>query len=330
MISKYIKISLCILCIGVSTLTHALTISPARLEISGDKGQTLKGEIDIYNEQSEDKVFYTSYENFESSDDSGAPKFIGAKTGLATWISSDKTVNIKKGEKKTIPFSITIPSDTESGGYFATVFFGDQPPSEGGQVTIGSKIGVLLLLRINGPIREGAGLVGFGTDGGKRLYSSLPIGFMYKVNNTGADRIVPVGDIKIKNTIRLNSETLLLNEGRGSVLPNSTRKFSSVWNIDSGVEKKEATKTEIKGFFGNASHQLKNFHLGWYTAKMYISWGEGTERVAEDSYNFFVIPWQLLSILIVILFIIKVFGGKALKKYKAHIIAQAQNVTSSR
>lgn len=299
--------------------TKALTVSPARVEISGNPGQTLGGEINIYNEQAEVKTFYTSYENFQSSDDSGAPKFVGGENGLATWIKTEASVVVNSQEKKVLPFTITIPSDAEPGGYFAAVFLGSQPPAsvEGGTVSIGGKIGILVLLRVNGDIKEGAGLAEFGTQNKKRFFSSLPISLIYKVNNSGGDRIVPIGDIKIKNTIRLNSATINLNEGKGSVLPGSVRKFEAVWGEKNKNEKE-------KTFFESALFQIKNFHLGVYTAKINMTWGETKTNVNSDSFTFFVIPWQLLMIVLITLLFVGFFGIIALRKYNKFIINKAR------
>ena len=306
--------------VTISFNAEALTVSPARIEISGNPGQTLTGEINVYNEQNEGKTFYASYENFESSDDSGAPKFIGSDSGLATWIMTDSSVAIKSQEKKVLPFTITIPSDAEPGGYFAAVFLGNQPPvtQEGGTISIGGKIGILVLLRVNGDIKEGAGLVEFSTLNKKRLFSSLPVNLLYKVNNSGGDRIVPIGDIKIKNTIQLTSATLLLNEGKGSVLPGSVRKFETIWG----------EKTESKSFFGSVMYQLTHFHLGVYTAKINLTWGEGKAQVNSDSFTFFVIPWQLLTIILVIILIIWFFGSIILRKYNKYIIRKATSLNA--
>ncbi len=320
---KKIKIIVTTIAITLSVNTSALTVSPARIEISGNPGQTLSGEINIYNEQPDTKTFYTSYENFQSSDDSGAPKFVGSENGLATWIKTESSVAVNSQEKKVLPFTIAIPADAEPGGYFAAVFLGSQPPAnaEGGTVSIGGKIGILVLLRVNGDIKEGAGLTEFGTQNKKRFFSNIPVSLIYKVNNSGGDRIVPIGDIKIKNTIRLNSATINLNEGKGSVLPGSTRKFEAVWG--------EKNKDEItKTFFESALFQLKNFHLGVYTAKINMTWGESKANVNSDSFTFFVIPWQLLSIVLVILLFVGFFGIIALRKYNKFIIKKARLMNS--
>lgn len=297
---------------------QALTVSPAKIEITADPGQTAEGEIEIFNEQDVEKIFFLSHENFEPRGDSGAPYFIGAKDGLATWITSTESVTIKPGERINVPYSIKIPESTSPGGYFAAIFFGSQAPSgsKGGEVSIGGKIGVLVLLRVAGEVEEGGGLLDFKTTDDKKFYTSLPVRMEYRFNNTGADRVVPLGDIVIKNTFRMTSARLLVNENEGSVLPGSTRKFTVLWGTET---EEDAIK---KGFFATAFDQIKDFRFGWYTAEANFTWG-AIGLQAGSSYNFFIIPWQLLTIVFSIILIFGSIFIIALKKYNKFIISQA-------
>lgn len=307
---------------GVSTVS-ALTVSPAKIEITGDPGTTVFGEIDLYNEQSESKIFFSSFENFEPAGDSGAPRFIGANGGLATWIATSEQIALETAQRQKIPFSITIPAGTEPGGYFAAIFWGNSPPGTGasGEVSIGGKIGILVLLRVSGEVEESGGILDFGSN--KKLLSSVPVAFSYRINNTGGDRIVPLGDIVIKNTLRLTSVTLPANQKEGSVLPSSARKFETVWDEKIDAKNPLAEKEQSTSFFGIASKQWREFHFGWYTANLDLVWGT-TNQTANASYHFFVFPWQLLIIIVLIVSIVYVILRFALKKYNRFIIAQAQ------
>jgi hypothetical protein len=306
-----------LLTIGVVTSAYALTVSPAKIEITADPGQTVRGEIELFNEQEVVKTFYTSYENFESRGDSGAPYFIGSKNGLATWVSTAPEVTLASGERMQVPYKISIPEDTKPGGYFAAVFFGSQPTqgTGGGEVTIGGKIGVLVLLKVSGEVEESAGLVDFIALNAQRFFSRLPVTLEYGFNNTGGDRVVPRGEIKIKNTLQLTSATLLANENEGSVLPNSTRQFEVIWGEKQSEEEKY-------GFFETALMQVTDFHFGWYRAETNLTWG-ASAQTANASYSFFIVPWQLLTIVLVILgftlFVFKVWVARL----KRRILAEA-------
>lgn len=309
-----------IITVGVPSHILALTISPARVEITGDPGTIFRGEIEIFNEQEGTRTFFTSFENFEPSGDSGAPRFIGAKDSLATWLQADNKIVLSSGERAIVPFSITIPDNAEPGGHFAALFFGSQPPGgaqNGGEVSIGGKIGALILLRVSGEVEEGGGLLGFGTKENQRFFTTLPIVFSYRINNTGGDRTVPHGEIVIENTFRIDSAKLLANEKDGSVLPNSTRKFDVLWGEETAVSE------ESSGFFEMAKRQWKEFHFGWYTANLDLVWGDDLDQTATDSYNFFVVPWQLLAIVLPILFFLWFIGRLGLRRYNRFIIAQA-------
>ncbi len=294
---------------GFAGAVNALTVSPAKMEMTVDPGKTFIGQMEVFNEQDADKTFYSSYENFEANGESGAPSFIGGKKDLATWINTEQSITLKPGERKVIPFTIVVPQDAKPGGYFSAIFWGSQPPAgaTGSQVSVGGKIGVLVLLRVSGAIEEKGGLLGF--TGGNRFYSSIPVSFTYRFNNTGGDRVVPKGEIKIKNFFFINSATLLANRSDGSVLPNSTRKFDAVWG--------DTPANPKAGFFDTAMSQLKDFHFGWYRANLGISWG-ATNQTANTSFTFFVIPWQLLIIVFVVLLVLR-YG---LKWYNKRLVAQ--------
>lgn len=319
---RYLSYTLLALVAGLTIATgaSALTVSPARVEITGDPGTTLHGEIEIFNEQEGTRTFFSSLENFEPSGDSGAPHFIGASDGLATWIKTEEKIVLQSGEHKKVPFSITIPKDAEPGGKFAAIFWGSQPVGSqgGGEVSIGGKIGVLVLLRISGYVPEGGGLLDFAVKDNQRFFTSLPVVMSYRLNNTGGDRIVPLGDVKIKNSFRITTDTLQANKNEGSVLPNSTRKFEVTWGDEQTKNPDEAGL----GFFQMAGKQLKEFHFGWYTAKMNLTFGS-TNQTAAATYSFFVIPWQLLTIVVFLGAILWFVGRIALRKYNRYIIAQA-------
>ena len=326
MIMKYFIFTILFL-IGAVTLpfqAQALTISPVKMEISGDPGQTLESELKLFNEQDEAKTFYSSVENFEARGESGAPFFLPEKVGLATWIKTEEKITLKPKEEKTIPFSIVIPPNTEPGGYFAAVLWGTTPTqaTEGGQVAVGGRLGVLILLKVSGAVEEGGGLLEFGATG--KFFSSLPVTFAYRFNNTGGDRVVPQGEIKIKNLFGFTSATLPANKKEGSVLPSSARKFEVKWESKQQATSDTEQDNELSAgiIFATAGHQWSEFHFGWYTAELNLAWG-ATNQTATAAYSFFVIPWQLLLIVIIILAIIGFTLIWGLKRWDRYIISKA-------
>ncbi|MBI1975109.1 MAG: hypothetical protein HYS57_01965 [Parcubacteria group bacterium] len=314
----------------LSFQAHALTISPVRFEIAGDPGQTLNGEIELLNEESETKTFYSSVQNFEARGDSGTPYFLmDTNKGLASWTSVKESVVLEAGERKTIPFTIKISPGTQGGGYFAAIFWSTTPPTQQqeGQVAVAGKLGTLILLSVTGEVKEGGGLLDFTIDGDRRMVISLPITFVYRFSNDGNARVKPIGELRIKNLLGFTAVALDANRRDGNVLPGSTRKFDTVW-FERGQDKlavfsPPAEDAENKsGFFPAAKNQLQNFAFGPYRAKLALNYG-GDKNTSADFW-FWVIPWQLLSIVIIILAIIGFLGTWGIKKYNRWIIAKVR------
>lgn len=323
--------------IGITPAAFALTVSPVKLEIAGDPGQTLTGEFELFNEQKEVKTFYSSFENFEARGESGAPYFTGcAKNSLCSWIKTTSSIALNPGKRKKIPYSIKIPKNAEPGGHFAAVFWGTAPPQEKNkqQVVIGGRVGILVMLSISGKTKsKGEGLVEFSTDRGKKLLSSLPITFIWRFSNQGRQRIKPTGEITIKNMFGGTAAVADANRRDGNVLPGSIRKFEVIWfeknQKKSAVAAPETEKKikEKQGFFSSAKNQWRKFTFGIYTAKLNFTYSKGNKtKTSKASYLFLVIPWQILSIIFAILAVFVFLVVIGIKKYNRWIVAKASRI----
>lgn len=301
-----------------ATATDALTISPAKIEMNGDPGKMISGEFILMNEQSSSMTFYTSAENFEASGETGTPNFVPGTSGFASWVSLAPTVVLNKGEQKVVPFTIQIPVDADAGGHFAAIFLSTTPPqSESGQVSVGAKIGVLVFLHVSGEVREDGGILSFDTTSNDKVFTSLPISFSYRFQNSGNDRVKPEGTLHIKNIFGWNKAILNANKIQGNILPNSVRKFEVVWD-DGEVDGPRP------GFFNKAWYQLQHFAFGVYKAKVNLTYGQ-QQVTSPHSITFFVIPWQLLTLVAALLTILFYGGSKAIRSYNAWIIRKAQH-----
>src|SRR5260221_271894 len=89
--------------LGVSTAAFAITLTPIRLEISGDPGQIVVQQMTLINELQTTETYYSSYENFEAQGETGAPTFVSATDDLGTWMEVPKSVTLAPGESKAIP-----------------------------------------------------------------------------------------------------------------------------------------------------------------------------------------------------------------------------------
>ena len=313
----------------------ALTISPARVELNGNPGQTVTGQYVLINNQNKTKTFYSSFENFEAQGETGTPNFVGGTEGLATWISAPNEIVLSPNETKKLMYSITIPANADPGGHFAAIFWGTSKPEEsagGGDVSVGAKLGLVMLLRVSGDVEEGGGVLSFETlDEQKveeegletqKLFIMLPVDFNYRFQNDGGDRVKPKGTITIKNMLGMTTDVLNANPSEGNVLPSSIRKFRFSWNGGDG--KKVEQKGMPDGFIETVKYQISHFAFGYYTAHLELTYGTGNELEDNAKAGFFVFPWHLLVVVLLGLFVIILL----LRSYNKMIIKKAQKMNT--
>lgn len=323
--TKYQKIILAmtvlLFCLSFNKVS-ALTISPARIEVNADPGTTISKQITLYNEGQSAQTYYVSYSNFEAQGETGSPLFVEPKGDLGTWMDAGRSYTLQPGETIVVPVSISVPSDAYSGGHFAVVFFGSMP-EEDGQVSVGAKTGTLVLLTVNGDVLEAGGLVSFNTKDKKFFYNSLPVYLEYRWKNDGNDRVKPEGSVVIRNMFYIPATRMNANSVSGNILPHSTRLFSLEW-IKYKPNKKDVVPTSFFGsYFHTVSYQWKNFALGPYIANLNLIYGTHGEQSSKTTF-FFVFPWQLFIIILLVFVIAFFVGKKLLKAHNRRIIKKAR------
>ena len=305
---------------------HAMTVSPVRLELSGDPGTTIGGNFKIFNDEKETKTLYTVFENFEASGETGSPSFKPGNEGLASWITAPESVEVLPGESKTVDFAVKIPQSVEPGGYFAAIFLATVPPSSNpNELAIGSRIGVLLLFRVNGDIEEGGSLLEFATKDKITWHNALPINFYYRFQNSGADRVFPKSSLTITNSIGRTTEVLDANSGQGNVLPGSIRRYEVWWRSknDDFDSLPKSQPTDLS-FINTIKYQWSNFAVGRYKANLHIDYGTNNDSVTK-SFAFYVFPWQLLLVELLVLVIGLILIRLILQRYNSWIIKRARS-----
>ncbi|MCC7436525.1 hypothetical protein IT402_01465 [Candidatus Nomurabacteria bacterium] len=316
-----------VISVGFFRTAQALTITPIRYEIAGDPGQTLTEKMGLVNETNTTQTYYASFSNFEAQGDTGSPTFVDAKDGLGTWITTEQaSITLAPGAQKELSFSIKIPKDAEPGGYFAALFWGTSPGGQPGQVSIGTKTGMLILLSVNGDIREQAGLVDFKINNNKHFYKQLPVGFEYRFSNQGGDRVKPKGDVVIRSIFGWVAKRVNANQFDGNVLPGTTRKFNPEWSKRTSVEQREQdlARNESYSFFKEVKNEWHNFAFGIFKAKVVASFGVSDQVVKSKGIYFVVFPLELSLVIVVLgiptFFLLRFF----LRRYNRSIIRKAQ------
>lgn len=322
-----ISTSLLIVFVIQTRVVQATTISPVQVELIGDPGTTLKSSIKVTNETQNSETLYTITLNFEpKGDESGEPNFIPTKDGLAAWVKTENSITLGPKEQRVVPFTIQIPANAEPGGYFGAIFTSTTAPRENGSggVVLSERVGSLVLLRVNGPLVDSGGILEFDTKNKDFWYIALPVRLYYRFQNSGLDRVRPLGDILIKNWFGRTTQTLNANPEGGNVLPKSIRRFETVWQNHTDGSGAIAALPE-HGFWSKVVYEARNFAFGKYTIQLNLAYGSNPLQSATASTSVFILPWHLTLVCVLSFLIVALFLKLFIRRYNRWIIHKASN-----
>lgn len=304
------KLSLCLLTLSIMTFgsvafaqsnddasqasdntSEGLTISPPVVEINLEPGNSYEKTVKITNPTDSLVELYPVAMNFGAKDESGTPTFLSAEDdsytfSMANWIKFDtEKVALTSQQVVDFEYTIEVPADVEPGGHYGVLFFSTKAPelaTDQSQVAISSQVGVLILGKVSGDIKEEGSVEEFSAV--KSFYLKAPVDLTARIKNSGNVHFKPNGDVTIKNIFGSEVGKITFNESSGNVLPDSIRKFDIQWNP-------------------NQSPFYK-IPIGKFTASLAATYGENNQSLASDV-SFWIIPiWFMIVVGIVILLII--------------------------
>lgn len=299
--------------------SRALTISPAKIVLSADPGQTITTIMRVRNDMEQTLDFYPSFDGYTAKGEE--PIFFISNIDLPTWIKTDPPMlTLEPGEKGTVSILINVPKDADPGGHYAVIFWAAVPPERKGEGGVGmvTKVGALVLLEVSGNVIESAELNNFKAPA--KFFTRLPVSFTFELKNTGTVHLMPQGKVVIQNTLGRTSAILEVNPGLYHALPNTTRTFYVAnWEPKGGMP-----KIEGEGFISALKREIAGFALGYYRANLNLEYGNGKEiKTAKASFGFWVLPWRVLIFITLILAIILFLLTKGINKYNQWLIAKA-------
>ena len=210
----------------------AITVGPAKIEYRVDPGTIINDTLTIINESNEKQTFYSAFEKF--TEINGEKKFLpGEPTELTNWFKLPTKIVLKPGEQQRMPFTVEVPKNAPPGGHFAVIWWGTESP-QSSQVSVVTRAGILVYLRVSGEINEAGNLTLFATENNHNFLARLPKSFVVKFKNIGNSYLKPKGDILIKNIFGKEIISFDINETDIILLPNSeadlkiTKKFETV------------------------------------------------------------------------------------------------------
>ncbi len=269
-----------------------LIISPPRIELSGNPGETVQAQVKITNMGNTPATLSVNTKDMIVVNDRGTPVLVdeevSGRWSLASWISlSPGSVEVEASSSAVANLAIVIPDDALAGGHYAAVYFESGPPTPQGDETelgsgtaVASRLASLIYLTVSGPISEDSLLEEFTTD--QSFYEFGPVKFLTTIKNLSDIHVRPTGNIEVYNMFGVKKETLPLDEV--NIFPEAKRSYENTWNTTWG--------------------------LGKYSAKLSAVYGPSSQ-VVEGLIYFWIIPLRiviavLVGLLILILLILSI------------------------
>lgn len=173
----------------------SVSLYPVSFRYDIPRGSSQTGVITVTNPSDVALSLQVETENFTGGD-GGTVEYApdGAKYGLLSWLNVDKSpFTLGPGQKKEVPFTITVPENAEVGGHYGTVLFrasGAGDANGGSAIGVSGRIGSIILVSVPGDAKKSGKLVDVSAPGFIQ-YGPLSLNATYK--NTGSVHYVTKG-----------------------------------------------------------------------------------------------------------------------------------------
>jgi len=209
-------------------------LKPATIEEQMKPGDTRQFAVQVSNMSGTDQTYYLYKKDISGVKDGGVPVFTDenlTKTSfeLSQWISlASDTIDIPKGQERTLNFTLAVPKDATPGSHFGGIFVSLQPPKlrESG-ASVGYEVANIVSIRVAGDAVEKAQIRQFSTD--NYVYGKPEVTFNIRMENSGNTLLRPTGPLEITNMFGKKVADLVFNQELSGVFPGTTREFNLSW-----------------------------------------------------------------------------------------------------
>lgn len=291
---------------------QALEISPTIVTMDVDPGESTTMNLQLRNVSGEELVVSGDINDFVASDEGGAPRVIMDEEdaadnpySLRDWVEPLPETLLEPGNIETLTANITVPENASPGGHYGIIRYSGSPPElEGTGVSLAASVGTLVLLTVSGDIETSVELEEFfiAKDGeAGNFFESTPLTLVQRIRNSGNVHVQTTGQVTIRDMFDRELASANVNLARNNILPDSIRRFEQ--NVDSSL-------------IGNKRL------FGRYSAELNLVYGD--EQTLTDTITFWVIPYRLIGLIILLLALGYLGLHYSLKRYRKRILSQAR------
>lgn len=279
-----------------------LEIGPSLVELTANPGQTVSFKIQLRDVTSAPIIATPQANNFSSKDEEGDPAILfndpETRYSLKEWVQLPQPFTLTPKELRTVAITINVPGNAEPGGHYAVVRFSASPGDPTAQsVALGESIGTLVLLKVNGQIKEDVAVEEFSTYHDKTKTSWFdhgPITFVERLRNRGSVHERPSGYVDIYNMSGGKVTTLIVNGNpQKNVLPDGIRRFEESWDA-------------------------KGWRFGRYRADLNLLYGTNNLPLKSTIY-FWIIPFKTIGLILLLILLLGLLLRFGLRTYARRV-----------
>lgn len=194
----------------------SISLFPVSFRYDIPRGSSQTGVITVSNPSEVPLSLQVETENFTGGD-GGTVEYApeGAKYGLLSWITVDKTpFTLGPGQKREISFTVDVPENAEVGGHYGTILFRAAPAASadgGSTIGVSGRVGSIILVSVPGNANRSGELVKVDAPAFIQ-YGPLTLNATYK--NTGSVHYVTKGTVTFtgifgRKTVNFDEKTVL-------------------------------------------------------------------------------------------------------------------------
>lgn len=276
--------------VAAQELQRTFTVINPSIVHQINPGGYAEGTTKVINESNVPLTFQVSVQDYVVNDTKGtpeilAPNTLNSKYSAAAWIGITPNVfTVKPGAKQVLNYYIQVPYDAKPGGHYSAIVYmpiiNKTENQTGGSVN--TQVGSLFYVTVSGPVKESASVSKFFANS---LQEYGPVNILTQIKNLGDLHIAPKGTITVSGLLFKKSQSLQ----KFNIFPETARDFENS--------------------FGST------FMFGRYKADFVGSYGVNNNLPLVASISFWVFPWKIM-IIIVLVIIALILGWQYMQKKK--------------
>lgn len=205
---------------------QVITLTPTSVSPVIKPGGTYTGSFQVLNQGDTSYKFLAYPTPYRVSGEDYTPEFTFLPTApnAGSWLNfSAPGGYMTPGQSTTINYTISVPENTQPGGYYAAAFAETQLPVKANGVTVNERVGELFYIQVAGPVVKKGEFLSWQSG----FFQKPPLTSYLRIKNDGSLHFPAKIQYQVKDVFGHAKYTLNTNK---ELLPQTIRKITMPWN----------------------------------------------------------------------------------------------------